>query len=49
MVACMAHDYSIMGICGETKIANKSDSWVTMIKGKKKKFFLNIKIFEFMI
>ncbi|CAI2176516.1 16911_t:CDS:2 [Funneliformis geosporum] len=32
MVACMANDSSVMGICGETKIANKSDSWVTMIQ-----------------
>ena len=34
MVACMARDSSIMGLCGETKIANKNDSWVTMIQGK---------------
>ncbi|BGP23539.1 chitin synthase, glycosyltransferase family 2 protein [Rhodotorula toruloides] len=32
MVACMVHDPDIMGLCGETKIANKSDSWVTMIQ-----------------
>ncbi|RIA96949.1 Glycosyltransferase Family 2 protein [Glomus cerebriforme] len=32
MVACMARDSSIMGLCGETKIANKKDSWVTMIQ-----------------
>ncbi|GAA6002402.1 uncharacterized protein JCM10292_006640 [Rhodotorula paludigena] len=32
MVACMVHDPEIMGLCGETKIANKSDSWVTMIQ-----------------
>ncbi|KAF9913696.1 Chitin synthase, class 3 [Lobosporangium transversale] len=32
MIAAMAHDYEIMGLCGETKIANKTDSWVTMIQ-----------------
>ncbi|CAK5269379.1 unnamed protein product [Mycena citricolor] len=34
MVACMVHDVSIMGLCGETKIANKADSWVAMIQGE---------------
>ncbi|KAF7316781.1 Glycosyltransferase family 2 protein [Mycena chlorophos] len=32
MVACMVHDTEIMGLCGETKIANKADSWVTMMQ-----------------
>ncbi|KAJ6513164.1 glycosyltransferase family 2 protein [Mycena sanguinolenta] len=32
MVACMVHDPEVMGLCGETKIANKADSWVTMIQ-----------------
>ncbi|KAJ7678907.1 glycosyltransferase family 2 protein [Mycena polygramma] len=32
MVACMVHDPEIMGLCGETKIANKRDTWVTMIQ-----------------
>ncbi|GAA5858466.1 hypothetical protein JCM1840_001219 [Sporobolomyces johnsonii] len=32
MVACMVHDTEIMGLCGETKIANKSETWVTMIQ-----------------
>ncbi|KAF7374818.1 Glycosyltransferase family 2 protein [Mycena sanguinolenta] len=32
MVACMVHDPEVMGLCGETKIANKTDSWVTMIQ-----------------
>ncbi|OAV99384.1 hypothetical protein, variant [Puccinia triticina 1-1 BBBD Race 1] len=32
MAACMVRDSEIMGLCGETKIANKSDSWVTMIQ-----------------
>ncbi|KAI9312779.1 chitin synthase-domain-containing protein [Zopfochytrium polystomum] len=32
MVACMLRDDRIMGLCGETKISNKWDSWVTMIQ-----------------
>lgn len=32
MIAAMAQDHDIMGLCGETKIANKTDSWVTMIQ-----------------
>ena len=28
----MVHDPDIMGLCGETKIANKTASWVTMIQ-----------------
>ncbi|CAG8814469.1 7474_t:CDS:2, partial [Dentiscutata erythropus] len=32
MVACMSRDPAVMGLCGETKIANKSDTWVTMIQ-----------------
>ncbi|KAI9598229.1 chitin synthase-domain-containing protein [Syncephalis fuscata] len=32
MVACMMRDPSVMGLCGETKIANKKQSWVTMIQ-----------------
>lgn len=32
MVASMVKDPEIMGLCGETKIANKRDSWVTMIQ-----------------
>jgi chitin synthase len=34
MNACMVHDPEIMGLCGETKIANKTETWVTMIQGK---------------
>lgn len=34
MVACLVHDQEIMGLCGETKIANKTETWVTMIQGK---------------
>lgn len=33
MTACMVQDTEIMGLCGETKIANKSETWVTMIQG----------------
>ncbi|KAH8922053.1 glycosyltransferase family 2 protein [Atractiella rhizophila] len=32
MVACMVKDVEIMGLCGETKIANKTETWVTMIQ-----------------
>ncbi|ORX95572.1 hypothetical protein K493DRAFT_24397 [Basidiobolus meristosporus CBS 931.73] len=32
MVSCMVRDPKIMGLCGETKIANKSQSWVSMIQ-----------------
>ncbi|KAJ3409477.1 Chitin synthase, class 3 [Chytridiales sp. JEL 0842] len=32
MVACLLRDDRIMGLCGETKISNKWDSWVTMIQ-----------------
>ena len=34
MVSCMVNDYEIMGLCGETKIANKAETWVTMIQGE---------------
>ncbi|KAL1922994.1 uncharacterized protein VTP21DRAFT_9370 [Calcarisporiella thermophila] len=32
MVGAMVNDVTIMGLCGETRIANKLDSWVTMIQ-----------------
>ncbi|OZJ04956.1 hypothetical protein BZG36_01735 [Bifiguratus adelaidae] len=32
MVAAMVNDTSIMGLCGETRIANKRSSWVTAIQ-----------------
>ncbi|KAI9764983.1 MAG: Chitin synthase, class 3 [Geoglossum simile] len=32
MVSAMVQDPEIMGLCGETKIANKGESWVTMIQ-----------------
>eukprot|EP00833_Pecoramyces_ruminatium_P015877 jgi/Orpsp1_1/1189909/evm.model.d7180000075409.1 len=32
LTACLIQDPKIMGLCGETKIANKSESWVTMIQ-----------------
>ncbi len=31
LVNCMQHDQMIMGVCGETRIANKRQSWVTAI------------------
>ncbi|RIA93422.1 Glycosyltransferase Family 2 protein [Glomus cerebriforme] len=32
MVNCMNNDPSVVGLCGETKILNKTESWVTMIQ-----------------
>ncbi|KAI9251516.1 chitin synthase-domain-containing protein [Phascolomyces articulosus] len=32
MVSCAVKDPEISGLCGETKIANKTDSWVSMIQ-----------------
>ncbi|KAJ3019033.1 hypothetical protein HKX48_002468 [Thoreauomyces humboldtii] len=32
LIACCIHDGKIMGICGETKIANEKQSWVTMMQ-----------------
>ncbi|RDB19306.1 Chitin synthase 3 [Hypsizygus marmoreus] len=32
MASCMAHDEEIMGLCGETKIANKAETFVTMMQ-----------------
>lgn len=32
MTAAMVEDPEIMGLCGETKIANKTQTWVTMIQ-----------------
>lgn len=32
MVACMVRDPAVMGMCGETRIANKNESWVTRIQ-----------------
>lgn len=32
MVSCLVKDPMIMGICGETQIANKMETWVTMIQ-----------------
>ncbi|KAI0049267.1 glycosyltransferase family 2 protein [Auriscalpium vulgare] len=32
MSSCMIEDEEIMGLCGETKIANKGETWVTMIQ-----------------
>ncbi|KAI9599362.1 chitin synthase-domain-containing protein [Syncephalis fuscata] len=32
MVAAMERDPTVMGLCGETRVANKRQSWVTMIQ-----------------
>ncbi|KAJ3120871.1 hypothetical protein HK098_004187 [Nowakowskiella sp. JEL0407] len=32
MVACLIKDNEVMGLCGETRVANKMTSWVTMIQ-----------------
>src|SRR5579859_609940 len=32
MASAMVKDDEVMGLCGETKIANKKDSWVSMIQ-----------------
>lgn len=32
MVEAMMKDYLIMGVCGETRVSNKSKSWVTAIQ-----------------
>ena len=32
MVLALERDPKIMGLCGETKIANKRQNWVTMIQ-----------------
>ena len=34
MVSCMVVDVEIMGLCGETKIANKTNNFVTMMQGE---------------
>jgi chitin synthase len=32
MVSAMNNDITLMGLCGETKVANKSETWVTSIQ-----------------
>lgn len=32
LISCMMKDPNVMGLCGETQIANKRESWVTMIQ-----------------
>ncbi|OMH79884.1 Chitin synthase 8 [Zancudomyces culisetae] len=32
MVSCMVHDSKLMGLCGETMLANEKATWVTMIQ-----------------
>ena len=44
MVSCMVNDYEIMGLCGETKIANKAETWVTMIQGSSRYSSLGARI-----
>ncbi|WWD19914.1 chitin synthase 1 [Kwoniella shandongensis] len=47
LVNCMHHDNMIMGVCGETRIANKRQSWVTAIQVFE--YFIshhNVKAFE---
>lgn len=34
LVSCMVKDPEIAGLCGETKIGNKTDSWVSMMQGE---------------
>jgi chitin synthase len=34
MISSMVHDDEIMGLCGETKIANKAETFVTMMQGQ---------------
>ncbi|KAI9189413.1 hypothetical protein H9P43_000846 [Blastocladiella emersonii ATCC 22665] len=32
LVATMVHDTTVMGCCGETRVANEKDTWTTMIQ-----------------
>ncbi|KAF7727755.1 Chitin synthase, class 3 [Apophysomyces ossiformis] len=32
LISCMVNDPEVAGLCGETKIGNKTDSWVSMIQ-----------------
>ncbi|KAJ1516134.1 hypothetical protein HMI55_002909 [Coelomomyces lativittatus] len=32
LVSVMMHDTKVMGVCGETKLANEKDTWATMIQ-----------------
>ncbi|KAI8147365.1 chitin synthase-domain-containing protein [Fennellomyces sp. T-0311] len=32
LISCMVNDEEVAGLCGETKIGNKTDSWVSMIQ-----------------
>lgn len=43
----MSRDPTIMGLCGETRIANKADSWVTSIQGKEGDLRSSKKIFTY--
>lgn len=44
MVSCMVIDEEIMGLCGETKIANKAETWVTMIQGIPTSHFVSFRL-----
>lgn len=46
MVACMAQDPTVMGLCGETKIANKKETWVSMIQGNTSHIMYSWRSFE---
>lgn len=32
MISCCVHDLNVIGICGETRLANEKRTWVTMIQ-----------------
>lgn len=46
LVSCMVNDDEVAGLCGETKIGNKKDSWVSMIQGKNSTHILTLRCLE---
>lgn len=40
LISCAVKDPDISGLCGETRIANKTAGWVSMIQGKKRSLFV---------
>ena len=42
MVFCMERDNRVMGLCGETKVANKTQNWVTWIQASAWRLALRI-------
>jgi len=42
MVSSMMHDSKVMGICGETKLSNHDESWVTTIQVRNLYFLLSL-------